>query len=391
MSEGRAGAEARDVPPGPAPSGPGGLAGRLAAYPRLAVGGLMGLSTLAVYLPFLPSLEQVFRYWDGPLYLFVAKTLYVVPPDQPFVVLGLPPKYFASHLPLYPLLIRGLTLFTLGSYPLAMLVATLATSIASALLFLRVLESWGLVSSPLWTAALFCFLPPRWVIYHSVGASEPLFLCFVFAALLSFKGGRHLGVVAFVALASLTRITGVLLGPVFGLLYLQRRDWRRLGLLPLSGLGILVLFAFYSFVYGDFFAYSRWNIDRLQILSPLPFQGLRDAAAAGNYRAAELYFWLYVIYGLGLLALWNKREIFIYAFVFYVFGAFVVHRDLTRYMVAVAPFALLVGFDSLLSRPACRPILAVVVYLDYAYAWRSIPRNLAPHRVWEGLLELLAR
>ena len=66
-------------------------------------------------------------------------------------------------------------------------------------------------------------------------------------------------------------------------------------------------------------------------------------------------------------------------------------KDLTRYYVALAPFALLVGFDAILSRPWCRPVLALVVYLDYVYAWRAIPRNMAPRRVWEALQEFLAR
>ena len=318
--------------------------------PRTAVAAVMLLSTLAVYAPFATSMDKVFRYWDGPQYLFVAKTLYVIPDGHPFEPLGLTAKYFASHLPLYPLLIRGLSLATLGDYPLAMLLATVATSVASAVLFLELLRSWQLVSAPLWTATLFCFLPPRWVIYHSVGATEPLFYCFTFAALLALRRERHGWVPVFVGLASLTRITGLLLVPVFGLIYLSRRDLRRLATLPLSGLGVVALFALYGRLFGDFFAYSSWNLDRLGMLSTEPLEGFLRSAGSGDYRATELYFWLYFVYGVGVLALWRTRELFWYGVVFWVFGAFVIHRDLTRYFLALSPFALLVGFQYLVGR-----------------------------------------
>jgi len=367
------------------------LGQRLRTYPRAVVAATMLLSTLAVYLPFAGSLEKLLRYWDGPLYVFVAKTLYFVPEAHPFTLVDLPAKYFASHLPLYPLLIRALTPLTLGSYPAAMLLATMLSSVVSAVLFLELLREWKLVSAPLWTGILFCFLPPRWVIYHAVGATEPLFFCFVFAALLAYRRQRHGWVIGFVVLASLTRITGVLLGPAFALIYLWRRDFKHLALLPLAGLGLLALFGFYAVVFGDFFAYSSWNIERLGMLSPMPFEGFLRAARSGNYRVTELYVWLYLIYGVGLLALWEHKELFAYSLVFFVFGTFVVAKDLTRYYVALAPFALLVGFDAILSRPWCRPVLALVVYLDYVYAWRAIPRNMAPRRVWEALQEFLAR
>src|SRR5262249_13111471 len=146
------------------------------------------------------------RYWDGPPYLYVAKTLYQVPEDHPFVPYDLPRAYFANHLPLYPLLVRALTPLALGSYPAALLLATLATSVAAAVLFYELLVRWQLVASPLWTAPLFCVLPPRWVIYHAVGATEPLFFCCVFAAFLALRAERPWLVLLASLAASLTRI-----------------------------------------------------------------------------------------------------------------------------------------------------------------------------------------
>ena len=145
---------------------------------------VMLASTVALWVPYLRG-DQLFRYWDGPLYLYVARVLYDVPAAHPFVVYDLPPMYFASHLPLYPMLIRGLSAVTGGHLPAAMMLATLATSVLAAVLFYEVLRQWDLVRSPLWTAVLFSFLPPRWLIYHSVGATEPLFFCCVFGVFLA--------------------------------------------------------------------------------------------------------------------------------------------------------------------------------------------------------------
>src|SRR6266581_6747105 len=167
--------------------------------PRVLVGAAMLASSVMVYVPYADEMDQVCRYWDGPPYMYVAKTLYRVPKDHPFAEYGLPPSYFANHLPAYPLLIRILTPLTLGSYPAAMVLATLLTSVGAALLFFEVLTAFQLVVSPLWTAVFFCVLPPRWVIYHAVGASEPLFFCCVCAALLALRAGRPGRVIFFVA------------------------------------------------------------------------------------------------------------------------------------------------------------------------------------------------
>src|SRR5437773_1929976 len=77
-----------------------------------------------------------------------------------------------------------------GHLPAAMMLATLATSVLAAVLFYEVLRQWDLVRSPLWTAVLFSFLPPRWLIYHSVGATEPLFFCCVFGVFLAYRKDR---------------------------------------------------------------------------------------------------------------------------------------------------------------------------------------------------------
>jgi hypothetical protein len=360
--------------------------------PRLTIALAMLLSSLAVYAPFVLSgdMDQVCRYWDGPPYMYVAKTLYRVPAEHPFAEYNLPPSYFANHLPAYPLLIRVLTPLTLGSYPAAMIVATLLTSVGAALLFYELLTQWELVASPLWTAILFCVLPPRWLIYHAVGASEPLFFCCVFAAFLAYRAERPGRVVLFVTIASLTRITGILLVAVFGLRYLERRDWRRMATMALGGVGVLALFGYYRFVYGDFLAYFHWSLDQAGMISLRPLEIFRRYASADKLHSVELFAGLYIVYAIGTLLLWKRRALFWYCAVYFAFCTLITHQDLPRYFLAVAPFALLVAFDPILTAPVARFALPLILYLDYTYAWSFLPRKLVGAGVYERLLQALA-
>lgn len=357
------------------------------SHPWVVLTAVMLVANAALYWGLPGGFEAIFRFVDGPHYLYVAKTLYVPPTDLSFVDYGIEPEYYASYLPAYPLLIRLLSLVTLGDYQWAMMLATNLSAIFAVVLFYRVLVAYELVASPLWTAVLFCFFPARWFIYHGVGATEPLFLCFVFAAFLA-DHRRHAGlVVLFILLASITRIVGVLLVPVFALLWFSRRDWRALVLLPLSGAGLLATFVWYEHVLGSFFAYLDAQASSL---SPIPFLLFKDYA--GPYKdITEFYYFTYVLYGAGALLLWRHRAFFIYCSLFYVFYAFHYSDDLARMLVTIAPFALLVGYDRVLSQPAFRLILPGIIAFDLIYAWGYIPWNLWPTEAQARLLELLSR
>src|SRR6185436_17607287 len=115
------------------------------AHPRLATALAVLAVNLAVWIPFAETPDRLVRYWEGPHYVYVAHTLYHVPADHPFVAYGLPPMYFASHLPLYPLLVRALSWVTLGDYRVALILATTVSAVGAALLFLEVLRRFDLV------------------------------------------------------------------------------------------------------------------------------------------------------------------------------------------------------------------------------------------------------
>ncbi len=361
----------------------------LARRPRLVVASAMCLSTLAVWIPFLRTPEVLYRYWDGPHYAYLAQTLHDVPASHPFTAYHLTPAYFACHLPAYPLLIRTMTLATGGHYMPAMLLATLLCSVASALLFYEVLRRNDWVASPLWTAVLFAWLPLRWVIYHSVGASEPLFLVFVMAAFLAYKSGRVELLTLAIAGASLTRIVGVLMVPAFVVTYLAERQVKKALVVPLAGLAVLALFTWHFFRYGDFFAYFSWNVGKEGLVSAVPLRAASAYAGAGDVHSTELYLGLYAVFAVGTAAVWRHRVIFWHCLAYLSFSFFFFHFDLSRTLIPAAPFALLVAFDGALSRPACRIGLPLLVWLDLTYAWGLIPHNAVVPAVYEGLCRVL--
>jgi hypothetical protein len=347
-------------------------------------------STGLAIAPFHARMGIVYRHFDGPFYMAVAKTLYASSGDFRFLPEELgPPSYLATHLPLYPLLIRALTLLTWGRYPEAMLLATLVSSIAAAVLFLRLMEEWHLVRSPLFTAVLFGVFPPRFLVYHTVGASEPLFLALVFAAFLALGRGRRLAVLGFVLLAALTRIVGLLLIPVFACSFLLRGDKKGAALMPLASFGLLALFLVYRERYGDFFAYFTWNQAHEHLLSAIPFAKFRGNAGVGDFQRAEYGLWTYALYGLGTLLLWPRRELFLYAASFFTFTCFVAHLDVARYMIPIAPFALLVAWDPILSRREARLFLPFLVVLDAIYVWGWLPASVLDLPHYRALLEVL--
>lgn len=344
------------------------------------------LASLVLYLPYLPHhIDVMFRFWDGPNYLYVARTLYDIPVDHPFTAYKTTPAYFACHLPLYPILIRLLS-YVFG-YPAAMLAVTLICSGLATWLFYLLLRETGAVQSPFWSALISIFLPMRWLLYHSVGATEPLFLVLVFGSMLCWLRGKYGWACALAGLSSITRIVGVLVGVGYFLTMLHEKRWKSLPWLALIPIPLLVVFAFYAWRFGDFFAYFSWNS---KLLHAWPLDVLK--AYAGNRESiqyAELYVVLYAVYGAGVAMLWRWPVFFWYSLVFYIFNLFIFHEDLSRYYIPIAHLALIVAYDKIFSQKSFKwafPLMLVPIYL---YLWPQPPHNAMADWIWPELLKAL--
>lgn len=323
-----------------------------------------------MYLPFLRDMAVVYRFWDGPNYLTAAKTLYDIAPGNPLLAYVYHPSFFASYLPLYPLLVRAFSVF---GYQPALLVVSVGASAAAVLLFYRLARDVWKLPSPAFLSLVFLFLPPRWLLYRSTGATEALYLALTLASLFFFEKAKVGRACAVAGLAAVTRISGLMIAPAYALLLLRRRNYRSLPLLALIPAGLFLYFFFCAVRFGDFFAYFSPHGEKIQALFPFGF--LPVLFEKGLYHQAEFHILLALVYAVGISRLKSFPTLFSYCLFEFLLHVFLSTEDWSRYFLAMAPFALVVGFRDLLVTRAFRWIFPPYVLLAFLYAWGVIPLN----------------
>lgn len=338
------------------------------------------IPSLIIYAINYKDLSVIFRYWDGPNYIEVAKTFYKVPVNHPFTPYGTTPAYFACHLPLYPLLIR---IFSFMTYPVSMIFVTLLTAALATVAFYYFLTDYNCVKSPFFSALISTFLPVRWLLYKSVGATEALFILLVLLSLIAYKRNKLIWAMVFASLSGITRIVGILLVAVYLIEFIRTKNYRAIPLLAIIGVPLLLTFTFYHFQYNDFFAYFSWN-NKLIHLRPLDIY--YSYTVIGTTHSAELYYLFYTIYGLGVLLLWQSPVIFIYSLIFYCFNLFLFHEDLSRYFLTITPFVVIIAYDKVLNTPQFKIFAVFVLYLGIIYSAYVLPFNVVDNNVYHRLL-----
>lgn len=181
---------------------------------------VMFFSTMIVWVAvaYYHRFQTILFYWDGPNYLYAGATLYNIPDNNPWTVFfKYPPSYFACHLPGYPLLIRLCSYLLLKNYFYGFYLSIIVSGFLLCYSFRRLLIITKCVSNPTFTTILLSFIPTRLIIYHSVGASEPLFLTFVCFSLIFYKTNEYFKMLIFVWFSCFTRIEGMSIGFTIGL------------------------------------------------------------------------------------------------------------------------------------------------------------------------------
>jgi Gpi18-like mannosyltransferase len=346
-------------------------------------------SSLLVFLPFWldNSIEMVFRHWDGPNYVYLAKSLYDVPINHPLSTYTVP-SYFAAHLPVYPLTIK---LFSALGYLNSMLFSTVLYAACAAIVFYKLLLETKVVRIPLWSAIISLFIPVRYLLNHSIGATEAPFLFFTLASMLAYVRGYYVWAFVLGGISGITRITGILIGGAYFLNLVAEKKWKYIPLLAIIPVPLLVTFTFYHFQYGDFFAYFGINYsDTNKLINLSPFQMFRNYSANGNSHSAEFYLIMYAIYGLGTALLWSiNRLFFFFCAVTFCFSIFIFHGDVSRYLIPMAPFALVVAFDKVLSRKEAMVFFFPALCLAYTYVWGMVPKNVVDKKSFVKLKTVL--
>lgn len=339
-------------------------------------------------LNFSEGFNTIYRNYDGLEYVIIAKSLY-----KPEIITHLPQSlpdiYYAAHFPLYALLILG---FSFLGMLKSMIFVTLLFTIASAIAFYFLVYDFHLSDHPLILSTIFLILPARWLIVHNVGSSEPIFIFFVISTVYFLMKFEHAKNYSFILLASvfgslsqLTRPPGVLLFISICIYILwkvisQKQiakvfNYFPLILMPISLLGI---FYWFKLSYNDFFAYFHTG-DNIHLVFP-PFQIFNKNQFWVGDIWLEDAIYIFILGFLAAFLLLKKRLFLMGAFVltYLIASIMIAHRDVSRYLLPIFPFAL-ISFEKVLTSKEFRIVLIIVGLGIYLYAQNFILANTAPY------------
>ena len=346
-------------------------------------------------LNFSEGIATIYRNFDGLNYVTIAKTFYN-PTLIGQIPQTLPANYYAAHFPGYSILI--LMLSPILGFLKSMLAISLLFTIFSAWAFYFLVKDFKLSSNPLLLSIIFLILPARWVIVHSVGSAEPVFIFFTIASLyFLMKYEKELNPLfiltsaIFALFSQITRPPGILLFISIALFihfkfYMQRKTLgfkkafvNHLKYFPylLVPLGLLSIFYLYSQTYGDFWAYFHSG-DNIHLNLP-PFQIFNKA----QYWVGEIWLedtiYIFILGFLGGLYL-LKQKLYPLAFFVLVYisaSTLIAHRDISRYTLPIFPF-LLIAFEKVLVSREFKIVLLIIFTAIYLYSQNFLIANVAP-------------
>lgn len=363
--------------------------------------------TLLIWLPHLLKLPDfyqlnfssgfntIYRNYDGLYYIEIAKTLY-----NKEDLVGLPPlltlNYYPAHFPGFPLLI--LLFAPLFGFLKSMLFVSILFTFISAWAFYLLIKHFNLSSQPLFLSLVFLVLPARWLIVHSVGSAEPVFIFFVIASIYSFlkfeKTSKFLWILLcgiFGAFAQFVRPPGALLFialSLAGLWYIYQQtkfkdmsktilEFLKLSPLILIPLSLIGVFYIYQINYGDFWAYFKTG-DNIHLVFP-PFQVFNKSQFWVGDIWLEDIIYILILELLAGLILFRKKLYVLSFFVltFFTAAIFIAHRDISRYTLPVIPF-ILIAFEKVLTSREFKIVLAILMLGIYLYSQNFLLNNIAP-------------
>ena len=325
-------------------------------------------------------------YWDGPNYVYVAKTMYDIPEDNPWTrAFNYPRYYFACHLPGFPLVIKLFSMIFFNCYWIGDVVAILFCSCLSLYVFRRMLIVYNCVSEPLWTTMMMCVFPIRYLVYSAVGASEPLFLSCCYGAMTFYKLGKKVPMLLCLWGATITRIEGLSIVGTIGLCYALQIDilgclWTMLGFLAPAALVLM-----HKQKFGSYKAYFMFNQNLIQFP---PFHmlihGSKYDSSVPNLMGCM---YMYGIMLIGVLILCQVAvPMAIFATVYLIYDSMLFHIDVYRYALPGYILCILIGFDCIWSQAQFKlatPIIGVI-YSFHVFGYST--GQMVSNRAWRELL-----
>lgn len=346
-------------------------------------------------LDFSSGFSTIYRNFDGLEYVVVAKSFY-----NPLIITQLPqsmnPIYYASHFPLYPLFISLKAPFF--GYLKSMLLESLAFTILSAWAFYFLVRDFRLTDHPLLLSTIFLILPARWLIVHSIGSPEPVFIFFILLSVYFLMKYERLESPLYIwasasagLLAQLTRPPGILLfiAVMFYIHWKMFKNFKKFGskkafldhlkyfpflLIPLGLIGVFYLF---NQNYADPLAFFHSG-DNIHLTFP-PFQVFNKHQFWVGDIWLEDVIYIFLLGFLGGLYL-LKNGLFPAGFFVLTYmsaSIFVAHRDISRYTLPIMPLVI-IAFEKVLTSKEFRIVLIILSLGIYLYSQNFIIENVAP-------------
>ena len=349
--------------------------------------GLMLFSIVAIWVfcAIFSTPTAPMDYWDGPNYLYAAITLYNIPKNNPWTIyFSYPQSYFACHLPGYPILIRIISTFVFNCFQFGYIITIILVPLLFVYVFRRLLIIYKCVKDPTWSATLLAIFPIRFVIYHSTGASEPLFMLLIALGMIFFKIEKPLQLCLCICGCCITRVEGIIVWGTFGLCYLLRFDIKKAFYVGccLISFGLLILFHYIKF--GEYDAYLKFNQGQQRIISRRFFDEMRFSPKWGwSPLQFESIIPLYIPFFFGIfLCYTNHLPYAILGTAYFIFISILNHLDIYRYALPGFLPTLIIGFDSLFSSKQFRImspiIISLILSFEVFYATNQINCNRAP-------------
>lgn len=325
---------------------------------------------------------SVLSYWDGPNYIYAGICLYNVPEDNLWTIYyKYPPSYFSCHLPGFPLAIRLCSLFVLNFFAFGAHLTIFVISCLLIFVFRRTLMIYNCVADPAFTASLLIIFPLRFTIYHTVAASEPLFLLYVCFSFIFFKTNQMLPLFLSIFGACITRIEGLAIFGTIGLCYLFRLDIIRAFIVGLAISAPISLLLLHYIKFNDIFAYIHFNQNHQGLIRFPPFHEIRGQFQGNNIVYLDSSLYLFLPFILGTIMLYFISVPFaIFSTVYVIYVSLLFHLDIFRYSLPGFIFAILVGFDSIISTPPFKRAIIILLPFYVAFLLYMIPNQIQSNR-----------
>jgi hypothetical protein len=330
------------------------------------------------------SNEVIERNYDSPIYIVIAKTLYSPEKLRELNFNHLPVSYFANHFPLYPLIIRLISVSGIN-YFLSSLIITWLSSALFTVCFYLFLIKYKLSVNPFKLSLISLFLPPRWLAIRSVPGTEPIFCLLVIICFYLYQERKYFYSALILVFITLTRPPGIIFFFSFMALifydYLKSKNKilfftdtiRQKWYLFFAPISLLGLFYFFQINFGNFFAYFQTGTGTNIALKSFPF-----AFVTGyNTSMSEGFFYLFFVYSLAIYLLWRQKrqKLAIFCLIYFIPNFFMVVDDLYRYLIPISAF-LLIPFDKYFQHNLFKYVFVFVLIGIFIYTLSLLPNRM---------------